>query len=293
MRIVVTGGTGYLGQGITRALVAAGHEVKVIARHRGPIPEGARLVEGDLRTMDLTDALIGADAVVHLVGIIREQPSQGITFETVHTNLTFRLLQTMVAASVRRLIHMSALGTREGAPSRYHQSKWLAESVVQQMQGDGIRPTILRPSFVFGHGAPFFQMVAQMVRLPLCPLPESGGAVEVQPVWRDDLARLVVRCLEEEETVGKVYEVGGPERMSYRTLYQTVARALRRPDPIFIPVPLDLLQKVAHFGALVPQFPVSEDQVVMLRESNVTEDDRWVAVAGVRPTRLEEVGQDL
>ncbi|MBX5467719.1 MAG: NAD(P)H-binding protein [Firmicutes bacterium] len=290
MRVVVTGGTGYLGQGVTRALVAAGHDVKVIARHSGPVPEGARLVTGDLLTMDLTDALAGADAVVHLVGIIREDPARGQTFEVVHTNLTYRLLQTMQAADVRRLVHVSALGTRERAKSRYHQTKWLAESLVREMEG--LRYTILRPSLVFGHGAPFFHMVAQMVRLPVCPLPATGG-VEVQPVFRDDLARLVERCLVDEETVGKTYEVGGPERFTYRALYQTVARAWRRPEPLFFPVPLDWLETGARIGQWLPGFPITYDQVLMLREPNVTDDERWIAVAEVRPTPLGAVGQDL
>lgn len=274
---MVTGGTGYVGQAVQEALLAEGHEVKVLAR-RGPVQEGVRLVPGDIRTMDLTDPVEGADAVVHLVGIIRPRVAEGVTFAKMHPEVTERVIRTMATTGITRLIHMSALGTRPRARSLYHRSKWMSEELVRG--SFPIDYTILRPSLMFGGGAPFFQMLADGARMPLTPVPGDGQTV-FQPVYRGDVARLIVRCLDNpDQSVGKTFEVGGPQRFTLNQLYDRVGKSLGRPHLAKIHLPTGLLSGMARLGENIPWFPVTADQLQMLQEPNFTDDDAWLELAG-------------
>ncbi|GMA60907.1 NAD-dependent epimerase/dehydratase family protein [Alicyclobacillus fastidiosus] len=156
MRVFVTGGTGYVGVPVVRELLRRGHSVTLLARDASRVPADlcglVHVVDGDLA--DSTALQIGmnqADAVVHLVGIIRENRRRGITMQAVHVGGTTAVLEAARRAGVERLIHMSALGARVGARSRYHKTKWEAETRVRQ---SGLKFTIFRPSVVFGPGGP-------------------------------------------------------------------------------------------------------------------------------------------
>src|SRR5256885_16672659 len=111
--------------------------------------------------------MAGCDAVIHLVGIIRERPALAETFERLHVDATLNVLAAASGAGVRRVLHMSALGTRPGARARYHQTKWRAEEAVRP---GGLDWTIFRPPIVDGHGDGFVTALARMVRrLPTVP----------------------------------------------------------------------------------------------------------------------------
>ncbi len=266
----MTGGSGYVGEAVQRALTAHGHEVLVIARRPKAYTDGVRLVAGDLATMDLARAFDGADAVVHLVGIIRETSSA--TFEAVHEGLVQRVVQAMQKASVPRLVHMSALGTRARARSRYHRSKWRGEEVVRAAP---VAFTILRPSLMFGGPAPFFEMLARLARLPVVPVPGDGETL-FQPVYRDDVAAMVAAALADAATHGQTFELGGPRRYTLNQLYGVMARREGRAAPNLLHVPLPWVRGLVQLGQRLP-LPLTEDQLLMLSEPNVTDDTRWTA----------------
>src|SRR5260370_171617 len=183
-RVFITGARGFVGGGVVQALRADGHVVRCLVRRGSePLLKGlgaVERVEGDVlirRTLDV--AVAGCDAVIHLVGIIRERPALAETFERLHVDATLNVLAAASGAGVRRVLHMSALGTRPGARARYHQTKWRAEEAVRS---SGLDWTIFRPSIVYGHGDGFVTGLAPMVRRPPVRAGLRGGAARPPPV---------------------------------------------------------------------------------------------------------------
>ncbi len=270
MRILLTGGTGYLGQAVLQALHRHHHEVTVLARH---CPDNSTVpcLAGNIATMDLAGAVREVDAVVHLVGIIQENPSRGITFEQMHSRVTLRLVQAMQAEGAARLIYVSALGTRASASSRYHQTKWIAEQEVRDYPGPW---TILRPSLLFGGGAPFFQTLKSQALWPAVPVPGAGTTL-FQPVARMDVAEVIAQLLGTGEGIGAIWEMGGPKRFTLNALYRQAALSAGHPQVSLIHIPMGAILLAARMGQGLPGFPVSVDQLLMLAEANITDDDRW------------------
>ncbi|MGH2395080.1 MAG: complex I NDUFA9 subunit family protein, partial [Candidatus Limnocylindria bacterium] len=215
-RVFVTGATGFVGRAVVQALRAHGHSVRCLVR-RGSERDLRGLgaierVEGDvLVRQGLEEGMAGCQAVIHLVGIIREQPSRGITFEQVHTQGTINVIDAAAAAGVRRFLHMSALGTRPNARSRYHRTKWAAEEAVR---ASGLRWTIFRPSIIYGRGDQFVTMLAYFVgRYPVMPVIGSGRQ-RLQPVPVEHVAEGFARGVVTGDAEKQTYEVGGPDTVT-------------------------------------------------------------------------------
>lgn len=272
MRIVVVGATGYVGSAVVEEISRHGHRPVLVARHTPHSPFEA--YGGDVLTMPLEGPLAGADAVVNLIGIIRERPAHGMTFEALHVEWVERLLANMRSAGVDRLVHVSALGTRQNARSRYHQTKWQAEERIRR--DDGVAATILRPSLIFGGGAPFFAMLAQIAGTPFGALIPGDGGARFDPVYRGDVARMIYAALTDpEQTAGELFEMGGPERFTLDQLVSYVARVRGLGPVAHRHLPVGLLSSLARLGERLPAFPVTVDQLMMLDESNITDDTRW------------------
>jgi len=287
-RVLVTGGTGFVGWAIVDELLRTKHEVRLLTRRepssQAPSASGAKVFQGNvLKPASLELPCAGVDAVIHLVGIISEVGNQ--TFESVHTCGTANIVEAARNAGFRRFIHMSALGTRPNAVARYHKSKWAAEEVVR---AGGLDWTIFRPSIIFGPGDGFANLFARLSRFsPVVPIPGSGRT-RFQPVHVEDVARSFVRALNEPRAIGRTLDLCGPETRTLEEIIDQVLRtAGRRRLKWRIPLWLARTQAaVAEFlfaTLLRKPPPLNRDQLIMLQEDSVGDTESWKDLLQITP----------
>ncbi len=291
MRVLVTGATGYVGTRLREFLRNDGHDVRVLVRResadafRANVPPDAYdVVFGDIfETNTCLHACDGCDTVVHLVGIIREFPSRGITFDELHRVATANIVDAARRTGVGRFVHMSALGAREDAVSVYHRTKRAAERIVE---GSGLRWTIFRPSMIFAPGDEMSRTIKDVLRKPIVPLVDGGRAL-VQPIALDDVCRCMTRSLRMPETQGKIFELGGPDRLSYRELFEQAATTMGRKVRT-VTVPAGMIRPAVALLQRFKSFPLTIDQLTMLLEDNVCEIDPFVKTFNVQPASFRE-----
>ena len=238
MRVLVTGGTGFVGTSVVNRLLQRGHAVAVLARDprktRNRYNHPVETVEGNvLDPASLAVAVAGRDAVVHLVGIIHEKGDQ--TFDRMHREATENVLAAARAAGVKRYLHMSAMGASEDSPSEYGRTKAAGEKAVR---ASSLSWTIFRPSIVFGPGDGFVSLLAPIVRSNPGFIPVCRGTTKFQPVAISDVARLFADALEKPETIGKAFEVGGPQVFTLNDVYREIAAAVGKPGKPLVHLPL-------------------------------------------------------
>ncbi len=286
MKIFISGGTGFVGGHICRELRKRGHKLCLLVHHRsGTAESGVQYVKGDAsRVESFAVEMSGCDAVINLVGIIREFPFRGITFDKLHVQSTANLLEAARRSGISRYLQMSALGTRPDAVSAYHQSKWRAEELVR---GSGLNWTVFRPSLIFGPQDTFINMLAAQLRLaPVMPIIGSGS-YRLQPIHADDVARCFALALEMPETIGQTYELCGKDLLSYEELLDSIAVAMGKAPPIKPHLPLGLMKLVIPFMQKIPQFPITMDQLQMLLEESICSGE-WQQVFGFEPRGLQD-----
>jgi NADH dehydrogenase len=257
--ILVTGGTGFVGQEVVGELLALGYPVRLLVRHpeRGnPFARHPRveLIQGDaLRPDTLPAAMAGVQAVVHLIGIIAE--TSQVTYEQAHTEATRNVLAAAKQAGVTRWVQMSAIGTRPFARSRYHLTKWEAEELVRQ---SGLDWTIFRPSLIYGHDERdrLLNLLRRALSWPLdflqlysFPL-LNGGEALIQPVSVREVARCFARAPAKEAAVGQTYDLVGPVAFSWREMVFKIMTALGKKG-IYEEIPLLLILRKLLWWATI------------------------------------------
>ena len=233
--VTIIGGSGFVGRHLARRLAERNLIVTIPTRNREIakreliILPTAELIEANVHTdADLERVIEGADAVVSLVGILRE--SRPDDFTRGHVELPRRIAQTCKRLGVGRLLHVSALGANRQAPSRYLRSKAEGEEALRGA-ADGIALTIFRPSVIFGLGDSFLSMFARMLSLfPIIPLGSPGA--RFQPVWVEDVARAMTGALDDRDTNGQAYELCGPTVYTLRELIELTGQVTGHRRPI-------------------------------------------------------------
>ncbi|MEQ9190506.1 MAG: complex I NDUFA9 subunit family protein [Alphaproteobacteria bacterium] len=291
-RVTIFGASGFLGRYMVRRLAADGATIIAAQRH----PEEARFLKmaGDpgqivpiaaslADAASVSRAVAGASVVINLVGILDE--SGGRRFNAVHRDGARRIAEA-AAAGARRLIQVSALGASAQSPSAYARSKAGGERAVLDAFPSA---TILRPGVVFGAEDNFLNRFAAMARLsPALPL-IGGGHNRMQPVFVGDVAAAAAAVLADPRTAGRTYELGGPGVYSMRRLMELVlSYSGRRRLLVWVPTPLASV--LAAVLGLLPQPPLTRDQVRQLQYDNVVADGALsLADLGVTATPLETV----
>lgn len=290
MHVIVTGGTGFIGGHVVRQLMSSGHDVSVLVRPNSAhgieaLPGMTKIIDGDVLDEDLQDRLPDADAFIHLVGIIREAPRKGITYERLHVESTKNAINAATHRGIRRFVHMSALGASPEGPTEYFRSKGRAEALVR---ASGLDWTIFRPSVVFGPGDDFVNMLGGQVRVfPVVPV-IGDGTYTLQPVAVDDVASGIVDALKQPESINQTFCVSGPETMSYDDLLDTIARGLGKKRARKAHVPLGLMRPTIRAMEGLSFFPITTDQLTMLLESNACDPTPFFKTFGIAPTRFEQ-----
>lgn len=282
-----------MGGHVLRELVAKGHKVVCLVRDRqrflGSLPNlpagRVEAVAGGLHDdAALAEGIQGAEAVIHLVGIIAEDAFRGQTFQRVHAEGTAHVVAAAKAAGVKRFVQMSALGTRENAVSAYHRTKWAAENSVRN---SGLDWTIFRPSLIHGPDGEFMQMLKTFVCNATVPafgflpspfpvIPYFGdGQHRIQPVYVKDVAHCFVAALSNPSTIGKAYDLGGPHAISWKELYricrELIPNSLNWKPIVGLPVPVArlLAATVMKLPILPKSLRFNSGQIQMSQEDSV------------------------
>lgn len=293
-KVVVFGGSGFIGRHIVQRLARAGAHVIIPSRHPGQM--AALRTAGDVGQIvpivadigsdaSIATAVTGADAVINLIGILA--PSRGNGFDAVQHQAASRIARAARTAGARTFVQMSAIGADAASDSAYARSKGAGEAAVRAAFSDAV---ILRPSIVFGPGDGFFQRFGQMAKvLPFLPL-IGGGHTKFQPVYAGDVADAVMAALTNPACAGRTYELGGPRAYSFRELLAYICRQAGVPNRCLLTLPFPIASIQATFMELLPGKPLTRDQVRLLRRDNVVSGTLpGLTDLGIVPTAVELV----
>lgn len=290
MKVFLAGGTGFVGKNLLQDLLIAGHNVGLLVRKgsEGKVTQkdGITFIYGDITdAASLEGRLIGFDAVINLVGIIREFHKRRITFERLHFEGTKNLVDAAKSQGVSRFIQMSALGSRPDANSLYHKTKFSAERYLIK---SGLTYTIFKPSIIFGPEDKFINYFAGMIKSsPFMPVIGNGKG-KLQPVYVKDITQGFVKALAMQETFNKSYEAGGPKRYTFTELIDLITRTIGK-KVIKIHIPVFVMRWMACLLEEFPSFPLTREQIVMLAEDNTCDEKDYFKTFNILPTPLEEV----
>ena len=294
--ILVTGANGFVGSHMVPALIEAGHRVRALVRDdQGAAQVTGRLSpaqrdsleihRGDVTRPDtLPTALVGADAVLHLVAVARDWDG-GATLRLVNTEGTRNLLSAASEAGVRRFVHLGALGVVDDPDLHYASSKVRAMVLVRE---SGLDWTILSPSLLFGPRDGFFNILAGLVRMSPGIVPITGkGEARFQPLAIADLGRAAVQSVGDDATIGREFLLGGPRAWTYREIVAEVMRGMGK-RRLLVPMPVAVIRLVATVSEkLRLPFPVATDQLRQLRLDNVGPLDGVQTGFGFEPQPME------
>jgi uncharacterized protein YbjT (DUF2867 family) len=264
MTVLVTGGTGFVGGHVVQALRAEQRPVRALVRDprkgAGLAGLGCELVSGDVTDpQSLRAAAAGCDTIVHLVAIRRGRPAD---FERVMTQPTRDLVAAAREAGVRRFVLMSAAGTSEQTAGAvpYFRAKWQMEQIVRE---SGLEHVIFRPSFVFGPDGGVLPLFIRQVRYsPVTPV-IGAGLHRVQPIWADDVAAFFAAALDHPAAANRIFELGGPDVVSWNELYERIAKVLGKRRRR-LNIPSGLLRAGAGLTERLPGAPVTRDEIAMI-----------------------------
>ena len=298
MKVALYGGTGFVGSYLVDALLAHDHTPRLLVRpgseEKVVQPERCEIVSGEIDDAGaVAECLRGVDAAIYNIGLIREFPAKGITWEAMQYQGAARVMDAAVQAGVRRFLLMSANGVKpEG--TGYQRTKYRAE---QHLAGSDLDWTVFRPSVVFGESRgreEFCTMLRdQMIKPPIpAPLfyegvwPGGAGRFQMAPVAAENVAEAFVSSLETPASHGRIFPLGGPEAPEWREILKTIAAASGKPDKLMVPAPVGPTRAVAALFDRFAWFPVTRDQLQMLIEGNACDGSEAWTLFDIQPTRF-------
>ena len=297
MKVALFGGTGFVGTYITDELLNNGHNPLLLVRP-GSENKVSRANDCTLNIGDISDKEIientikESDAIIYNIGLIRQYPKKGITFEKTHFEGAKYCIDIAKELGVKRFILMSANGVKyEG--TKYQSTKFLAD---QYLKNSNLNWTIFRPSLIFGDPKGTIEFCTQlrndMLNLPL-PAPLffeklnviNAGKFSMSPIHITDVAKCFVKCIEMENTFEKIYNLGGPYSYNWIELIDTISKASEK-NKWKIPAPVEPIKMAAMMLEWLPIFPITKDQLTMLLEGNTCNSSTVFDEFDIQPTEF-------
>jgi len=297
MKVALFGGTGFVGTYITDELLHNNHNPILLVRpgseNKISRSNDCTVNIGDISDKEIIESTInGAEAVIYNIGLIRQYPRKGITFEKTHFEGAKHCIDIAMELGVKRFILMSANGVKyEG--TKYQSTKFLAD---QYLRNSDLDWTIFRPSLIFGDPKGTIEFCTQlrndMLNLPL-PAPLffdklnflNAGKFSMSPIHISDVAKFFVNSIDEKKTFGKIYNLGGPNSYNWIELIDTICNAINK-RKWKIPAPVEPIKLAATMLQWLPLFPITKDQLTMLLEGNTCDSSAFFKEFGIQPTEF-------
>ncbi|WP_227356056.1 complex I NDUFA9 subunit family protein [Haladaptatus salinisoli] len=292
MNVLVAGGDGFVGRNVCAELVEQGHTVTSLSRSpdSSVLPDAVELISGDITNYDSIEGAFEAkDAIVNLTALPPlHQPRPGTFHDTVCIGGVMNAVHAAQEHGVARYIEMSSLGADPDSLIAYWRTQGLGDLVAQYSDLDWV---ILRPSFIFGEGSETFAFIKQYTTPYVTVLPAGGEKPSFQPIWVKDIAQIVADTIEEDRHVGQVYDLGGPEVLTFgevaRMLYRAEGKSIK-----IIPVPMRLVESALYAAEPLSIIPFGIDQARALEMTNIT-DHNDITDFGLEETDLMRIATYL
>ena len=288
MKILVTGATGFIGKALAVRLLRGGHQV-VACVHRSTnqyLPPGVDVIAVDFMRDTDEDAwlarLVGVDAVINAVGILRE--TRHASFAFLHYRAPQALFRACHTLGVKRVIQISALGADGQAQSKYHRSKKAADDA---LRGSDLDWTIVQPSVIFGSGGASTSLFLRLTSMPLVPL-IGNGEQRMQPLHIDDLSVLVMILLEQRQAIKQTIAAVGPTPVTMCEMLSTYRKLLHLGPARFVKIPLMFMRGVARIGDILHAGALSTETLNMLLRGNTASAQAITAILGYAPRPLHD-----
>jgi NADH dehydrogenase len=298
MKVTIFGGSGYVGSYLIDELLEKGHHpvllIRPESRYKVNHRQHCTLIDGDIADPEAVHAAVsGADAVIYNIGILREFPVQGVTYQALHLEGARRAMDAAEDAGVRRFLLMSANGVKADGTG-YQRTKYEAE---QYLKTTSLQWTIFRPSVLFGDPRGRMEFATQLYRDIVCSplpaplfydglLPVNAGMFRMSPVHVKDVATVFVKALNMPETTGQIYELCGPQALSWKDILQMIAAAAGTSKRA-LPAPAMLLKVLAAALDQYAFFPITRDQLTMLMEGNTCGGQDAFQTFGLEPAPFD------
>ena len=271
--VCLLGGSGFIGRALTRHLTGAGFSVRIPTRKRERIKKDlivhptVDVIEANIMDQSsLNRVTSGCDIVINLVGILNE--NKRVSFKKAHVELPKQIVAACQNNNISRLIHVSALGVSENAPSKYLKSKWQGEKEVKNLEENNTEVTILRPSVVFGNEDSFTNLFLKVMTVfPVLPLVKPTSLI--QPIFVEDLAEAVLTILESCGQAGNTYELGGPKIYTLQKILKIIC-ASQNKQRLIVPLPDFASRSIASLMEMMPLKILTRDNLLSLSIENTT-----------------------
>lgn len=290
MRLLVTGGTGFIGRALVPKLVEAGNEVRLLIRPAKRTPAVPKGVPVQIAVSSVTDArglrsaMNGMDGVIHLASVER----QGAYADLMRIDIEGTRLVARIAkeSGVQRLVFVSHLGADRFSAFPISKAKGLAEEAIRT---SGVDYTIFRSGIVFGEGDSLTSGIAQLlVAVPFLFIIPGDGKTLLQPIWVEDLATVITWAIEDQNTINQTYEVGGPEMLSFCEVVETVMEVMGKRKRFFY-LPPPILRGITVFlETSLSQTPVSVFWLDYVAVNHTCSIDTLLRVFQLKPSRLAQ-----